>query len=253
MPDGLALPLLPDVVRRPSREAAPIDPRLRWRIGAGIVVGHLVLLLLVDASLRPRFAVPQRVDAGVQIRWIDITLPALPAPAPDAAAVVPDATPPPDAATIGPADAASAPAVSRAAETLAAEVDDGVDTARLFDPDGQLRLSAAVVDAAAQGPAPGFAPPAREGLAPIRSPIPYRKTRFDDDWVPDGETLGDELMRKVTLEKEIKTPWGTRWRCAIVLVFAACGDVPPPAMKNPPKMPWETYVEEDEPPALLDF
>jgi hypothetical protein len=261
MPDGLALPLLPEVVRRPARGPAPVDPRLRWRIVAGIGVGHLVLLLLVDGALGPR-DVPARVgdaDAGVVIRWIDITPPAVPAPAPPTGMAVPSpaaapvrapATVPQSAGASGPDAPASAVGSTAAAPAVA--TDDALDTARLFDPNGRLHLSREVVDAAAATPQPGFAAPPRAELPPIRSPVPYRPTRFDAAWVPDGETLGDELMRKVALEREFKTPWGTRWRCAIVLVFAACGDVPPAPMKNPPKMPWETYIETPEPPRPLD-
>lgn len=128
-----------------------------------------------------------------------------------------------------------------------------MNTRQLFNDDGSPRLSKAAIDAS-QTPAtaPDFAPPQPQAIAPIRSPIPYKPTRLDDYWVPSNETLGAEARRRVTVEKAFKTPWGTTWRCAWFLTIGGCGDVPPPAMKNPPKAPWETYEAEPETPREVD-
>jgi hypothetical protein len=113
----------------------------------------------------------------------------------------------------------------------------------LFDPDGSLRLSPQVVDAAAtRAQQPDFTPPPAARWPTVKSPLPYKATRFEPYWVKSNETMGEELFRHVIFEKEFKTPWGTRWRCAYILFIGGCGDVPPPPMKNPPKMPWETYL-----------
>jgi hypothetical protein len=259
MSDGLALPDVLPEVRRPARSDAVVDPAWRWRIVGAIVLAHLLLLLAVDASLGLREPLaPRSRDEGVVIRWIEAesAVAAESAPTDAAPVALAPTTPRPQeqlrAPTSLPPAAASAASPSAVvdAETRGAGA---LPSRLLFDPDGRLRVSQSVVDAAAARPSPGYATPTRDGLPPIRSPIPYRKTRFDDDWVPDGETLGDEVMRKVAVEREFKTPWGTRWRCAIVLVFAACGDVPPAPMRNPPKMPWETYVEDAVQRAAPDF
>lgn len=252
MPDGLALPLLPDAVRRPARTPATIDPRLRWHIAVAVAAGHLALLLLVDAALRPRLPLRPPAAPGLTIRWIDIVLPeASPAPRADPTSVerASDGRRPVEA-TVDAARAAAAP--DRATATGASAATATPDTRRLFGPDGRPSLSREVVDASGAKAKPDFAPPTREELPPILSPLPYRETRFDKDWAPDGETLGEELVRKLSRETEVRTPWGTRWRCKVVIVGVACGDVPPAPMKNRPKMPWETYIEEPEPVRPLD-
>jgi hypothetical protein len=252
MPDGLpplAYPALPAIVARPSRETGPVDRRRVAAVLLLLGLLHVIGALLVDAAMRLRPALARLLDApGVAVRLIDPvqSLPANP-PAPAIAARQPDRAA--EAAGVGSSVDPRGPAPEPVVIDMpGAQAPTGsLDTARLFDPDGSPRLSPAVIDAA--GPAvatPDFAPPKTPGLAPLRSPLPYKPTRFEAYWVPVDETLGDEWMRRLTMEKEFKTPWGTRWRCTTVLLFGACSDVPPAPMKNRPTMPWETY---DPPPS----
>ncbi len=64
-----------------------------------------------------------------------------------------------------------------------------IDARRLFTPDGSVRLP--------QGSAPAavdpFAPPAPVSREPA---LTHRSTRFDRAWTPDGENLGQEIVRK---------------------------------------------------------
>lgn len=251
MPDGLpplAYPALPASVARPSREAEPVDRRRVAAVVLLLGLLHLVGALLVDAAMRLRPGLARLLDApGVEVRLIHSvqslsTNP--PAPAIAASSAERAAAAAGKGSAVGTRAPAPDPVVIDVPDTQGPT--GSLDTASLFDPDGSPRLSPAVIDAA--GPAVAtldFAPPKAPGLAPLRSPLPYKPTRFEAYWVPVDETLGDEWMRRLTMEKTFKTPWGTRWRCTSVLFFTACGDVPPAPMKNRPTMPWETY---DPPP-----
>ena len=109
--------------------------------------------------------------------------------------------------------------------------------------DGSLRLSQEVHDAAAAKPAPGYiekdmTPPA---FMTHRSPVEYRATRFDKYWVPDQETLGQELARKYPI--------------AAILLQGVHGDPCPPRSIDPeceseaqPAFPDDPMPDED----LLD-
>jgi hypothetical protein len=52
--------------------------------------------------------------------------------------------------------------------------------------------------------------------------LPYRSTRFNRRWVPDGETLAGAFVRKATLEKHWDTRAGNRIQCAVVVIIPAC-------------------------------
>lgn len=255
-----------------ARVAVGVEDAEQLRIRRGLFLAlallHVAGILWLDRAMRLRPRVPAAPvvveDTGVVIRFLPDA--AVPAPAPEPAESAPAAAPaladPPRAAPINTPPAAvlsanpfvTAPPGIPATPAPAADAGPirapgtTIDTSRLFEPDGSPRLSEEVVEAAAAKPVPEYIARTAPGLAPIRSPIPYKPTRFDEVWVPDGESLGQELVRKATPEKEFKTPWGTRWRCKWVLVIAVCGDVPPPAAKNAPKAPWETYEPEPEDP-----
>jgi hypothetical protein len=260
-----------------ARDADAELLRIRRALLLALALLHVAGVLWLDRAMRLRpqvVRVPAVVeDGGVVIRFLpDETIapeasaisPALPPVVADPTAPsVPDRTATkvrvsPTVAsgpTTEPIDAAATASPTTAPPaTDAAGPSTAIDTARLFEPDGSPRLSDTVVEAASAKAAPDYIARRDPGLAPIRSPVPYKPTRFDDAWVPDGESLGQELVRKATPEKEFKTPWGTRWRCKWVLVIAVCGDVPPPAAKNAPKAPWETYEPEPEDPEReIDF
>jgi hypothetical protein len=247
-PNPLALPVLPAAISRPSRAIAPANRRLRRAVWVGIGLLHVLLVVLLDRAMQFD-AGPSRTfvaDDAVTIRWIEDPPPAVPIEPP----AVEETTPRP--VTVAP----RAPVAAPAPEMTATAAPDGsttapvaeIDTTRLFNPDGSVRMSTSVIEAARTPERrAGFQPPQTVGLAPIRSPIPYKPSRLDPVWVPDGENLTSELFRKATVAKEVKTPWGTRWRCVWVLVIAGCGGLPPPAAKNPPPAPWETYLPHPNP------
>ncbi len=258
----MILPQLPPHIARPSRELAPVDVvRRRWIVLA-LVLLHLLGAVLVDRAMQLQ-ALPQSAarDESIEVVFFDppasapvvladtLPLPLAPAAAPaPTPAVVARAPPPAQPPSLLPAQpqTLAAPSAAPAAAQL--------DTLRLFNDDGSPRLSKAVIDAAQPVvTAPDFAAPQPQAIAPIRSPIPYKPTRLDEYWVPSNETLGAQALRRVIVEKEFKTPWGTTWRCAWILIIGGCGDVPPAAMKNPPKAPWETYQTEPETPRAVDF
>lgn len=262
MPDGLpplTLPQLPLEIARPSRAPGPVDvvPR-RWVLSA-LVLLHILGAMLVDRAMQLQplplaaalqesieivfFDAPARLPAALESAQPPATPPVVEPPVTSAVAAqripLPQLQPLPNALR--------EPAQPLAAPGAAPPAPAALDSSRLFNDDGSPRLSKQAIDAAQPlVAAPDFAPPKPQAIAPIRSPIPYKPTRFDEYWVPSNEPLGAEIMRRVILEKEFKTPWGTRWRCAYIIILGGCGDVPPPAMKNPPKAPWETYQTEPE-------
>jgi hypothetical protein len=76
-----------------------------------------------------------------------------------------------------------------------------------------------------------------------KSPLPYKPTRFNQDWAPDKESLGqktigravDKVIEKTTVQKTVHLPGGIRLHCALspLALFAGCrGDDPPPPPKN---------------------
>ena len=92
---------------------------------------------------------------------------------------------------------------------------------RLVNPDGSLRLSKEVLDAADAKHPPGFQPKdtSPSELMVHKSPVEYRSTRFDKYWVPDKETLGQELARKYPI--------------AALLLQGVNGDRCPPRSTDP--------------------
>lgn len=95
---------------------------------------------------------------------------------------------------------------------------------RLFDANGRVHLpGSAPGDLSAVPPFP-LSPLAVHDGDPFarRNPVPYEPTRFESVWAPRDETLGGELLRKITLERTFLTPWGTQITCAWLLVLGGC-------------------------------
>ena len=205
MPDGLpplVLPQLPRHVRRPQRSSSGFDPRLRRRALLAVLLAHVLLGVLLDRAMRVREAAPKVVaDDAVLIRWIaseplpedrvDESLTAMQASleTPVAKPTVQSPRPVAQAATARVSVPMAAPlAVDGTSTAPPAEI----DTARLFNPDGSVRMSTQVVDAAKPAlAAPEFETPRMQAFAAPPAPVPYRRTQFDAVWVPDGENLRD--------------------------------------------------------------
>ena len=93
----------------------------------------------------------------------------------------------------------------------------------LFDPAGRVVLPkpspAQPTDPfATTRPAPGFAANPLDHF----DALPFRGTRFNRRWVPEGETLGGAFVRKATFEKHWDTRGGNRIQCAVVVIIPAC-------------------------------
>ena len=78
-----------------------------------------------------------------------------------------------------------------AVQFLPATPEPSIETRRLFDPNGNVRVPDGFVDRSA--------PPPRDPMAPPSSPVPFERTRFDAAWKPDGETLAQQAVRNVPL------------------------------------------------------
>ncbi|MET0224901.1 MAG: hypothetical protein ABW187_00505 [Dokdonella sp.] len=94
---------------------------------------------------------------------------------------------------------------------------------RLYDQTGRVLLPDAPADGAAVVSFPDRPRVAREGNPFVhRSPLPYTPTRLDKYWPSVRETLGGELVRKATMKRVSRTPWGTQVECTWVLFFGGC-------------------------------
>lgn len=257
----LALRLDPRVA--PTR-AAVAGSHSRRGVQAGVVLLHGALLLALIEAMALRNGPPVRAlpvaEVAPLVIEFDLTdpVPAMSQPpvAPTreagpsrdaaAAAAVPEVTLPaaaPTAPVPRPSVSMHAPASpqpSSPAMTL--------DTSRLFDAEGRPRLSQSVLDAAAravEAPAPAWRERVFEPspqFRPRRSTVPYAPTRFDRVWVADRETLGQELLRRSIVSRDVKTPWGTVWKCGGSLflpLMVGCADVPPRPLERPPAGPGE--------------
>jgi hypothetical protein len=192
MADGPFLPELPDTIRRPARGGGGDDRRLRRLVVAGIVLAHAIGAVLLEQASEMRWRAPAAQAEQAEQAEQSFVVEFLP----------PDPVPPEDAPVL-PAPTASTPAPRTAAQPRPESAPVGeepglavqflpaeppLESRRLFDPDGRVRLPEGLVT---RGPA---AP--RDPMAP-REVLPFERTRFDRAWVPDGENLGQSLVRKV--------------------------------------------------------
>src|SRR5688572_5704552 len=159
---------------------------------------HLLLLAaLRSAMVQKPYVPPPRVDEAVMVvTFVDDPVETVPDVPPVAA---PDSVAPPPA----PSRDSTPRTAARFIESTTPDVakpppPDTNDAIRLVKPDGSLRLSQDVLNAANARPAPGFQPKdtTQPDFMAHDSPVEYRSTRFDKYWVPDKETLGQELARK---------------------------------------------------------
>jgi hypothetical protein len=160
-------------------------------VGA-VVLAHVMGVVVVDRSLGLRERPPVAsapVETVFEVRFVPPEPGAVPAPAESAALVT---APSPATAVVRP-QPPTAPPPQRddgvAVEFLPATPEPSIDTRRLFDPNGAVRLPDGFVDR--EAPAP------RDPMAPPTSPVAFERTRFDAAWEPDGETLAQQAVRIV--------------------------------------------------------
>ena len=228
----------------------------RWALAVSLLL-NVSFLIVLHIGTRPQAPMPTtRSDRALQVRLIDITpvaLPDEPVPPPVPATPVAPAKPRVRRAREAP-NAAAVPA-DRAADEFVSQQPDRSAKMRLYDMDGRLRLPEPTKDA---GPVPFPANPralADGDAFARRNTVPYEPTRFESVWAPRDETLGGEILRKLTVERSWLTPWGTQINCTWILVLGGCSWGSPPtmtieelkAMRADPPILRHPYV--DPPPA----
>lgn len=234
---GEDIPDLP-YVRLTQRTPPPRERRSLWMLLALVVAGHVLLAWLAYQILRPsRFR--ENASGVISISLIE---PASELPAP------PPLVPPPPPIPGQPASQPrrvhyEAPAKGAISATL-----EGVKgpLLELYESNGQIRLPPNASKQPASAPA--YSAPGLQGsqIYSGKSPVPYKPTRFNEDWAPANQSLGakaaakageafGKAVDKTTLKKTVKVG-GTRIHCAIapLLLFAAgcTPEAPPPPPEN---------------------
>jgi hypothetical protein len=229
-----------------ARERVDADERVRRRLAAAIALPlNLAFLVALDSVMRPLpgerrpWARAEPTDV-LQVRLIDAVPPSASPAQPSPSPVPPEPTPPvrPSAAAERPPrvrrEGSTAPSAARVASPMASapatppsSTPSSVPAPQFYGRDGQVRVPEQA--AAAEAPFPQLPIIPTEGNPFVhRNPLPYEPTRLDKYFPSVRETLGDELVRKATVQRSARTPWGTQITCTWVLFFGACGWGPVP-------------------------
>jgi hypothetical protein len=212
------------------------------------VASHALLLLLLRTTMREP---PPRTDTDilhVDIADLPVAEPALPEPLQKTslrasgvpAEVALDAPPMMQPRVTEPVDQAQLPDAA---------------LPKLFNPDGIAIIPDEIADARQQGPRRGFVQTIEPSpLLQSKRPLKVRPNHFAASWVNnDAEPLDERLWRKLVLEKELKAPWGTSYRCAMAVLAVTtrglgpalgCSEVPKKAW-TPPQT-WKPATELEE-------
>lgn len=225
---------LPDLpwVRLTQRKEPPRDRRSLWLLIALVIAAHVLLGWVAYVILRP--TPYSRDESGVIAVSLIESGSALPPP--------PSLVPPPPLQGQPTAPARRLHYVPPAKGAISATLE-GVQgpPLQLYESNGQVRLP----PGGASKPAPAYTTPEIEGsrISGGKSPLPYKPTRFNRDWAPDKESLGqktigravDKAIEKTTVQKTVRLPGGIRLHCALspLALFAGCkGDDPQPPPSN---------------------
>lgn len=223
-------------VRLTQREEPPRDRRSLWLLVALVVAAHVLLAWLAHLVLRP--APYHRDESGVIA--VSLIEPASELPAPPPLVPPPPLQGKPAAAAPARPLHYEAPAKGAISATL-----EGVKgpPLQLYESNGRVRLPPGGSGKPAQEPA--YRAPGIKGsqIYSGTSPVPYNPTRFNQDWAPDKESLGqktvgravEKAIDKTTVRKTVKLPGGIKLHCALspLALFAGCkGDDPQPPPKN---------------------
>jgi hypothetical protein len=214
-----------------------VDVRLRRQVAlVATLLLNIAFLVVLDHLMQPGVT---RRSAGARPEVADVLLVRLIEPSPPAV-VVPIEVPPsvvsPSAMESRPRRSAAvhsaAPAAKEAAAVDAQRFEKADDQAvaeepaelHLYDRSGNVLVPDMQKAEGTSTSFPDRPRVAQEGNPFVhRSPVPYTPTRLDKYWPPVRETLGGELVRKATVKKSWRTPWGTQVECAWVLFFGGCG------------------------------
>lgn len=219
------------------------DERRRRRLaGAVALLLNLAFLVALDSVMRPLagerrpWVRAEPIDV-LQVRLIDATPPSAPATEPSSSPMPPEpvSATRPSAPVERPAGAPARRPVPAAANGEPAQVAPAASNEpaaassapQFYDRDGRVRLPEAA--AATEAPFPQLPIIPSQGNPFVhRNPLPYEPTRLDKYFPSVRETLGDELVRKATVQRSARTPWGTQITCTWVLFFGVCGWGPVP-------------------------
>ncbi|UXI67287.1 hypothetical protein [Tahibacter amnicola] len=243
--------------RRASAFLPDTDRAERRRMAVAALVALLLHLYALFSWPRPE---PLPDEPVLQVRLIErAEVPdALPVTPP---AVVPESEPvitaPPSAATSRrKAPLAAAPS-ARPAQRLEAPTDAPPPPAApltLYSPQGDLQVSLDAPRKSLGDKANVIgetAPFMKHGNA-----YKPRETAFADAWAPSDESAVERFVRRATVKKSFRTPWGSRISCAWSLVIGGCGwgfaPPNPEGLKkmrvNPPFKPRRTPPADEETP-----
>lgn len=256
------------------------SPRDSWLTILGIVVAivfHVLLFILARLAMQPHaesWAPPYIIDTKpLEVRLLDreprpatASVPPPPAlPVEPAKAVPTKAVPPKVVREISqnplpppPKTAATEPPAPGAMTATVAPAH-----ADVYDKQGSVKLPPAPPSTA---PAPNYVqqmPKGDDKVMSHKSPLSYKETRFDKDWVPVRENIVQAGVRNVvqaiTVNQTIDVGSGARVDCSFMIVFASCGGNPPPP---PPKKdgdkrlsmpPANPLVKDLNPPPAVDL
>lgn len=229
----------------PGRGLTPLDGptrarlrQLRWREpwherrwhGLALAVAlllHVLFMLVIWSEMRPQPVPTMQHARSKEVLEVRFIARAAVAAAPPPPALPPLAVKP----RVLPKPRAPEP-VSKDAMTMQLPSPKPVDTAKLYDKNGELLLPAS----AASAPASGYVSNVPQGNTQVmqhNSPVKYQATRFEKDWSGNGNVVDDALQKlvdKTTVKKTINLPGGVRLHCGISLAMLAggCGGDPPP-------------------------
>lgn len=221
-------------VRFTQRTPVPRDRRTLWMLLVLVLLAHMVLVWLAWRILRPS---PHRTGEHDVIAVMLIEPP-------------PNVPPPPPLLAPPPLPGQRRTAMPRpvhhetpAKGAMQAQME-GVKAPplQLYESNGQIQIPPSASTAA---PVPVYRAAEIKGsqIYSGKSPIPYKPTRFNQDWAPDKESLGqktigraiDKVIEKTTVKKTVHLPGGIKLHCALspLALFAGCkGDDPQPPPKN---------------------
>lgn len=212
-------------------------PVARGRIAAvmaATLLLHLLAMLGASYNMRmhPIVATPVSQQRVIRVELIE-KVPA-PVPSPPVPQALPDmqvrAPQAPKARPVREKIVAKPPPVDEAPNPQAT-------AAALFDRQGEVILPAGAVTTAEVEP--GYQAGilnSRNKRAEPQSPIEYMPTRFEKDWVPEGEGVLQSAVRKTLVEGTVmKLPGGTRVKCVFspLALAGGCGLAAPEQLSAP--------------------
>lgn len=203
----------------------PVSRREVGLVLAATLLLHVLAMVGASYNMRvqPVAVQPTYQRHVIQVELIERSPAAAPSPPPPQ--VLPDMQVRPPQAAVprikAPVAAITPPPVKEAANPEAA-------SAELFDDQGKVILPAAATTTGRS------VPDYQAGIlhsdarpAQPQSPIQYKSTRFEKDWVPSSENVLQKAVRKTIMEATVvRLPGGTRIKCVVAPLALAGGCFP---------------------------